>query len=241
MKDIQPINILSSRRSYEFRVDDIRLTLLSSHGVIQLIKQGFSFEIAGAGAPAETFGPVSQTIPPGLVFDFGAAPVGEGQAVAVRFLHIEQRRIVIDVAGPSSAIDPTYQRLRELLEGITTLDNVPALGEPIATKDLSEVTVRVPFDIDALVSPALRPVLADSLGTSKNPGLILIPTLLVQAQPLEDEYQGSFSRGHQMLQLELRAGSPPQERILFSAAPLNSDDHRAMLEQIIPIISRQVD
>ncbi len=241
MNDLQDVNILSSRRSYEFRVDDIRLSLLSNHGVIQLIKQAFGFEVAGAGSPMETFGVVVQTLPPGLVFDYGASPVGEGQAVAVRFLHIEQRRIVVDVAGPSSAIDPTYQRLRQLVEGITTLDNIPAIGEPIQTKDVSEITVRVPFQIDAIVPATLRSTVAEALGTSEDASLILAPTLLIQAQPPDVEYPGSLSRGYRMLQLELRAGSPPRDRVLFSAAPLNSDDHLALLEKIIPALSKQVD
>ncbi len=241
MNDIQPINILGSRRSYEFRVDDIRLSLLSSQGVIQLIKQAFSFEIGRAATPMETFGMVAQTIPPGLIFDYGAAPVGEGQAVAVRFLHIEQRRIVIDVAGPSSAIDPTYQRLRQLLEGITTLDNVPAIGEPTQMKDFSEMTVKAPFEIDALVPPTLRGILTDGLGVSNDSGLRLVPSLLVQLQSPDEEFAGALSRSHQTLQLELRAGSPPRDRLLFSAAPLPSERHVSLLEKIISALSKQAD
>jgi hypothetical protein len=67
------------------------------------------------GSPIATFGEVSVTYPPGFVFAMGVWISQEKQILPIRFIHFEQRRIVIDVVGPSSAITAIFEQLRHFL------------------------------------------------------------------------------------------------------------------------------
>ena len=89
---MRDVSIISARRSYEFPQDGIRLTLLSTQPVVAFIKDAFSFEFAAVATPMETFGPIPNTLPPGVVFNYGIAPSPEESGTPIRFLHIEQRR-----------------------------------------------------------------------------------------------------------------------------------------------------
>ena len=62
----QDVTLYSARCSYEFAVDDIRLTMLTA--LQSLIHQTFSFQIVQIGTPAPTFGEAPVTSPPVIVF-----------------------------------------------------------------------------------------------------------------------------------------------------------------------------
>src|SRR5258708_3755498 len=100
----EQIAVLTSRRAYEFAADQLRLTILSTQPVYSQMQQAFQFQAVQVGTPQETFGPVPQTSPPGLVFGLGAAVSPEGQVIPIRALVFEPRRIVLDVAGPSQSV-----------------------------------------------------------------------------------------------------------------------------------------
>src|SRR5713226_7710191 len=127
---LEQVKILTSRRAYEFSADAIRLTMLSIQPVQQQIKQLFDFQSAIIGSPMPTFGAVPATYPPGLVFNLGVWIHQEEHIVPIRFLHFEQNRIIIDVAGPTTAIDGIADRLFHFLSGIQAADGSPIVGEP---------------------------------------------------------------------------------------------------------------
>src|SRR5437764_371982 len=101
---LEQVKIITGRRAYEFRPDDLRLSLLSTKIVQEQIQQLFQFQTSAMGTPAPMFGDVPVTYPPGFVFDVGVWLSPDEQLVPIQFLHFEQRRIVIDVAGSSIAI-----------------------------------------------------------------------------------------------------------------------------------------
>src|SRR5947209_3127631 len=109
---LEQIKLLSSRRAYEFRPDDLRLSVLSVKPVQEQITQLFQFQTSIMGTPMATFGDVPVTYPPGFVFDMGVWISQNKQVIPIRFLHFEQRRIVIDVAGPSFAITAIFDQLQ---------------------------------------------------------------------------------------------------------------------------------
>lgn len=233
------VRFLSSRRSYEYGADDISLTLLSNQGVVQHIRDTFSFSVGQPGSPMETFGPVAASLPPGLIFDYGATPFPKDSGTPIRFMHIEQRRIVIDLAGPSEAIEPTYQLLRNSLEGLKTFEGLPTIGEPERTLEYSEITFTMPVDPDALLPAALRPLvrkmlLNERVVDSVAPPVdkLLVPSFQVKLLPVHSEYPGYGLRTHDALTLELRAGTDVSEGVFFSGAPLNSGQHLTALEEL---------
>jgi len=236
---LEQMKLLSARRAYEFHADDIRLTLLSTGPIQGLIKQSFQFQTAAIGTPIETFGPVLPTMPPGLAFELGIWASSEGVLVPIRFMHIDPRRIVIDVAGPSSAIDSIFQRLRDLLAQVQTPDGSPLLGEPERVLDYSDISARFSYPLDVLFLPRLRNLFARVMNIDENtPSLVLAPTLYMPTHPVDEESAGAVnSPDSRMLQLALRKGTRPAERIYFSGAPLDSEAHLAYLTELDAILT----
>src|SRR6266481_2653164 len=106
---LEQIKILSSRRAYEFQQDDLRLSVVSARPVQQQFQELFRLQTSAMGSPSPTFGEVPATYPPGFVFDMGIWISPGEQLVPIRFLHFEQYRIVIDVAGTSDALTPIFE------------------------------------------------------------------------------------------------------------------------------------
>lgn len=230
---MEQAKILVARRAYEFPPDELRLSLLSVNEVQQRIQQVFGFQAHGIGSPMPTFGPVPNTIPPGVVFDYGNTQTPDGVPTPTRFLHFEPRRMVIDVAGPSSAIDWTFEQLRALLEDVRAPDGSPAIGEPEATREYSEVVARYGFDFGELVSGPLIDLAREVFGED---GQAVLP-MGVKFQAIESGAEvepGSigvmgFSRGNM---IEIRTGTRPEERTYLSVAEVPTDKHLDWLKKL---------
>lgn len=230
--------LLSARRAYEFAPDDIRLTLLSTRDVVDFLREQFGFQQAIVGTPMDTFGPVPPTIPPGLVFNYGTSAVEDVGPAPIRLLHVEPRRIVIDVAGPSSVLDPTFAVLRAMLSELRSPDGAPAIGDPVRTRDYSELTVEFQFPTMSLLLPSIRAEfesIAAARMTSNGPGPSRTGTaisIVAQQVPDDQEFPGNARGTHHALSLEPRAGTMLSDRIYFSSAPLDTDAHLAFLGRI---------
>lgn len=231
---LEQIKTLTSRRAYEFRPDDLRLTLLSTEENQELIKQLFHFPLANIGTPITTFGPIQNMLPPGLVFNLGRWVSPEGQVIPIRFLHFEPRRIVIDVAGPSGAIDFIFQQLCEGLADQHLVDGTPVIGEPQQILDYSEITARFSTTLQILFAQKVREVLLKAL-SSKGSGeeLVVSPTVYLQMETRGKESTGAVvSPDSRVFQLAPRLETRPEEHIYFSGAPLDSETHLAYLEEL---------
>jgi hypothetical protein len=230
---MEDILIMSARRAYEYAQDEIRLTLLSNQAVIQHIQQAFVFQNAGVGQPMEMFGPVSPTIPPGLVFDYGIVPFPEGEATAIRFIHVEPVRIVIDVAGPSNAIDAAFETFMGTIDGIRTSDGAPAVPDkPRQVRDYSDIRFRAQYSPMALMVRGIYDAVSTSLSSSLAGNRDLVPVLEFRLAERGKRYLGSGIPQYDTVAIDLRAGTLPEERIFYSGAPLNSDEHLELLSRI---------
>lgn len=236
---MEQTKILTARRAYEFPPDELRLTVLSVNEVQKRIQQVFGFQAGGIGTPMQTFGPVLNTMPPGVVFDFGNTQTPDGAPTPVRFLHFEAERIVIDVAGPSSAIDWTFEQLRLLLEDVRAPDGSPAIGEFEKTREYSEVVARYGFDFGELVGGPLVELAQEMFG--KDGRAVLPMGVKFQAAKSDAEVEPGnigtmgFSRGNMM---EIRSGTRPQDRMFMSVAEMPTDEHLAWLEKLDERLSR---
>jgi hypothetical protein len=235
---LEQIKILSSRRAYEFRQDGLRLSVLSTRPVQQQFQELFRFQTSAMGTPSPTFGDVPTTYPPGFVFDMGVWISPDQQLVPIRFLHFEQRRIVIDVAGPSSVITAIFERVREFFSELHAPDGAPIIGEPERILDYSEITARFPFALDALISEPFRTLLKSVLPDSSDSSNELIPTFSAQVYPIDRELANVPSLNDvRALSFALRAGTHPHERIYFSGAPFDSETHLHYLEQLETLLN----
>src|SRR5258708_35651260 len=129
-------------------------------------------------------GELPTTYPPGIVFNLGAWIYQQESIVPIRFLHFEPNRIVIDIAGPTAAIDGIAERLFHFLSGLQAADGTPIVGEPVSVLDYSEITAQFPYPLDVIFSKPLRRVLGKTMGISVgNTSMTLLPSVAVQIAP----------------------------------------------------------
>jgi hypothetical protein len=230
---LEEIKILSSRRAYEFRQDDLRLTMLSTKMVQQQFQELFQFQASMMGSPSPTFGDVPATYPPGFVFDMGVWVSPEQQPVPIRFLHFEQRRIVIDVAGSSESITAIFEQVKSFFSALHAPDGSPVIGEPELVLDYSEITARYPFSLDRVIAEPVRKLLQDALPEKVDTSHILVPTFSVQVYSVDKELTNVPSLNEiRALSFALRAGTRPQDRIYFSSGPFDSETHLRYLHEL---------
>lgn len=230
----QDIKLIASRRAYEFPPDALRLTMLSLDPIVARIQEVFKFQFAQVGTPQPTFGPVAQTLPPGLVFSMGTFASEGLDLVPIRLMHFEPRRIVIDVAGPSSSLEQILAGLTTMLSELRAPDGSPAIGSPSGVRNQSEISARFTFSLISLLIPKLGAVLKEGIGVTSN-SQVLIPSLVFQLQEQGDEYIGTgpvVQTNGPMMELALRQGTHLDEQIYYSVAPLDSDAHLAYLGKL---------
>jgi len=230
----EQIKVITSRRAYEFSPDDLRLSMLSIKPVQELIQQNFQFQASAYGTPFPTFGDVPATIPAGLVFNTGAWLSAEEPIVPIRFLNVEQSRIVIDVGGPSTAITTIFDHLIGLLSQLHAPDGSPVIGEPKRFLDYSEITAHFPASLDTILKPSLQQVFSRAIGmTDKSSHSVLIPSLALQAYPDSEMLPAvPGANDSRVFTFTLRSGTRPEEHIYFSGAPLDSEAHLKYLAEL---------
>lgn len=226
------MKILAVRRAYEFAQDDLRLTVLSVVQVAEHIKQAFGFQGYAFGTPIPTFGDVPATLPPGIVFYSGVWLSPDHQVSPIRLMNFEPRRIVIDVTSSSSAIDGVFSRLQDTLGEIRAPDGAPAIGTPRRIRDYSEVSAHFRFPLKDLLASPIQRALERATETARMEKPLLQPTIFCEVVDPKEEYAGLSAVTSKSFQFGIRTGTPPEENVYFSAAPLDLASHMAFLESI---------
>ncbi|HZS76338.1 MAG TPA: hypothetical protein VFA41_06960 [Ktedonobacteraceae bacterium] len=235
---LEQVKILTSRRAYEFRPDDLRLSTLSLQPIQQQIQQLFNFQSSSIGSPIPTFGDVPMTYPPGVAFNLGVWFHEGNQIVPIRFIHFEQNRIVIDVAGTTSVIDAIAERLFHFLSELHAVDGTPVIGEPEQVLNYSEITAKFPVALDTIFTRSLRRLFSKMANASHSKNTILMPTLALQAVPGNQVLPGApGANDTRAFTLAIRSGTRPEDNIYFSGAPLDSDTHLAYIQELASIIA----
>lgn len=236
------IKLISARKSYEFAVDGIRLSAISTPGTLGAIRDQFQFQTVQIATPMETFGRVPAVLPPGVVFNVGVWSDANLGMMLIRFLHIEQTRIVVDIAGPSEALDSLGQALFQTIrETARVFDDGPVLDEPKAGLHYSEMTVQLPAPLSVLLPLPFRNLFSSS--ELDRADRVLSTALLldhcVQDTPYEGDRWASPIRS-EGYRLSLRQGINPQENVYFSGAPLDTRAHQDYLGKLYDIVEQQL-
>lgn len=233
------VKILTARKGYEFTLDDLRLTMFGAEPVYAPIKEAFYFQAHGLASPPPTFGPVTPTIPPGLIFQMGMWVAEDKTIVPIRFLHIESSRIVIDVAGPSAAADAIFQRLLDITSDLAAPDGSPLIGQPVRTLNFSELSIQHNGALENLFAPAVRELFAASAReSSQESNTRLLPSIQFQASSPDSPFDGQINTGNgRTFSLSLRAGSSLDEHAIYSSAPLETDAHLRFLEALSALMA----
>jgi hypothetical protein len=209
--------------------------MLSIKPVQEQIQQLFQFQASVMGTPMATFGDVPIAYPPGFVFDMGVwISQQDKQLIPIRLLHFEQRRIVIDVTGPSSAITAIFEQLLHFLSELQTSDGSPIVGKPERVLDYTVISAQFPFPLEAMFAPPLRKLFASVIGVNaSSEELALTSTLVMQKHPAGQEIAKIASPEDSVaFTFGPRVGTRPEERIYLSSAPLDSEAHLRYLEEL---------
>src|ERR1700682_174194 len=229
--------VLGSRRSLEYRPDDLRLSMLSTPSIMEAVRQAFGFQQSQIGTPIPTFGDVQASLPPGVVFDVGSLVAQDGQPISIRFLHFEFARIVVDIAAPSQYLEEVFERLDVAVKTFSAPDGRPIIGSPYATADQSDVSAHLGFAPEVLVHPTLN-ALIRSKNWSTMEGDEFLPSVSLRLQATGSDFQPPRFASD-MWMLQLRGGTNAHDRQYFSSAPLRSDDHIALLERLDEAMSEE--
>ncbi len=224
----EEIRLFSARRSYEYAVDGLRMSALSTPHAMHAIQAFFNFQQFGAQIPPATFGAPLPTTTSGLVFQNGTALVDD-QVVPIRALYVEIARIVIEISSGSGMLDPIFSMLRAVVENIPFAIDSPVIPEPIGVRDWSAMLAKFPAPLDRVFIPEIRELLKDGFGSDLEPGVIAAPLILVHSVPSDEGYVGAVSPG---LELAVRAGSNPSDMIYVSAAFLDSSAHEQYVKRL---------
>jgi hypothetical protein len=220
------VRVVTARRAYQFRLDDLRLSTLTTTEVATEIQRHFDFKAGTIATPPPVFGLVPETNPPGLVFNHGSIRTSNGAPLLIRFLHFEPQRLVFDVAAPSSEIHEMLGQLRALLSSFPTIDESPILGEPVGEYDYSEVSAQLDIEFRSLVND---PVLNAAKNLSAGGQTGGIPNS-ISFQVGEARAEAGIGLPNPTIQI--RAGTKADERIVYSALWASSDNNVAWLEQL---------
>lgn len=234
------VKVLTARIGYEFTLDDLRLSMLCTNAIMQQIADTFKFRAFGVATPQATFGPVPNALPAGAVFQLGTWAIPDNsQTVPIRFLNIELQRIVIDVAGPSSALSAIYQRLHEVVSSVTAPDGSPIIGKPVRTLHFSELSITLPIALDSILAPEVRALLTQYLPIGRDDdNASLAPSFQVRRISDLSPFSGSLEAGDgYTLTLSPRASISPDQRVVYSGAPLETERHIRFINELVALLS----
>jgi len=237
------VKVLTARIGYEFTLDDLRLSMLCTNAIMQQIADAFQFRMFGVATPQATFGPVPNSLPAGAVFQLGTWVIPDNsQIVPIRFLNIELQRIVIDAAGPSSVLDGIYNRLREAVSPITAPDGSPIIGEPSHTLHFSELSITLPFGLDSILTPSVRTLLTRYLPNAEtSDSVTLTPSLEVRGHSDREPFSGALAAGDgYTITLSPRASISPDQHVVYSGAPLETEQHIQFINELVALLSPTV-
>ena len=229
--------IFSSRRAYEYNADDIRLTLLTTAPVREAIKEAFGFKDEGITLAPPTFGDVPTTQPPAISFNLGTFLTDSSEVVPIRFINVEQSRIVIDVASTSEYLDPIFDQLIGSIEKVPTPKSLRAVGgTPIRRRDYSEATAAYSFEIAEVLIREFREALVPAWDKAAydvaGPELVIVPSLYLQIHAPDQPFSGSLQPGYNTVQFALRVGTKPSDHVYFSSVFLDSTAHLELIDAI---------
>jgi|GEM_PF-699721 len=221
--------VISARRIFDFKFDDLRLSMLSSETYRTQLQQLFHFTSVDVGTPTPTLLPVVAMDPPGLTFSMGEwVDPTDGTLIVVRHINVEPVRLVIDVAAPSSRIAGIYALLRAWADTIQVPDGGPCIGEPSDLHDLSEITATLDLPLSALLEPsairALEKVRPDDVDGAD---LQIVPTFNIRLVARGSEFQPGPSPPSFVL--EHRSAVPVEDGRWYSNALLDTERHLDVL------------
>jgi hypothetical protein len=147
---------------------------------------------------------------------------------------IEQCRVVLEVADGSDSIRGVFERLREVVEHAATGGRPVIDGAPIRIQDRSDIT------FPAWLSPAAvtnSEFLETWLRFAPAEAASWAPTIVLTAPGETGKYPGNGT-GVAEYVLQLRVGTSPEDLVVFSSAPLDSQAHHEYAVALMAVLGQ---
>lgn len=207
------------------------LELLNNKKVDQLFTKRYSFQEITLGPSADSNGLIN--------YKSGNFTSGNSSFVIHR-ISIEERKIVLEVLGTKASANLLFSDFKELLATIANNTEKDFL-KPLLVNYESAIISELDFDYDRLINDPFINLISSFIGQKRNnefvsvarakPSAIVFDVDYVSSDPhaLAD-YRMSLSKSNFVIQK--REGTPSEERVYRSKAPLSSEDHETLLQQI---------
>jgi hypothetical protein len=225
----EDVRLITARRAYEFRPDEIGLATLQVAETRGKIQAAFGFQAANNGVVPGLFGPMVIQLPQqGIVFQNGTLLVND-RPIPIRLIQIEPTRIVIDVMASSTVIASVFEHLVGVLADVRTPDGHAIIGEPSRVRDFSELSGRFRFSLKDLFPPAVFEAFRQGLG---NEAGTPVPAIFFENLPDEQPYGGIPDVQSTIVRFAPRAGYKLADQVYYSGALVDTEAHRKYLERL---------
>lgn len=219
------VRILNATRIYEFEPDAIALSIISTDRVGRVLSSAL-------GIPSDaavTLGSPISTELGGVIFQQGSITDHE-QTIVVRRLLIQPRLLSITVVESSSrSTDTVLHVIRNALSSVKTSTNRPIIGDYKSIRDHSELTAHLDFPSNAPFSTEfMRAVTLPDVKPEWAWGLTAVAIANEQPYPGDPQPNLLTPWWH----LSPRQGTKLEDRIYYSAAPLDTEAHEQLLAQV---------
>jgi hypothetical protein len=214
------VRVLAARRFYEFTGDAIQVAAFALSDVQQPFRSAFEFQTPPLqGAVAQ--GGAIQVGVPAFTFQSGRFSTKAGP-IPIRYISFEPSRLTIDIIGPTAAIEALYQMIREVLKPLKVGGSPVIAADAARFEDVSELTVQLDIDLVKLIDPRAYEIAENRL--PRGSGQSLAMTLRLEIVNPDEAYPGGGGVAQQHL-LQVRAGTRPADRVVFTLAPLGTEAH----------------
>lgn len=210
------------------RFDEIPLAKLVNRRYLERLKSLFEFSNIDIVQDAENI----------IILCRHGIHEDNGDEIPVVRLELQQRKIVYELEAPSERADPFFQHLAEFLADVAGRTDDEYL-RPIVKSEESEIIAQLDFSIESLLSPAFFQFVQSEVvdkAASDMADVSISPTslkFLVEYFPKDEslaEYRIGLSRKE--FTVEPRVGYPLAEQIYYSKAPIDTNSHIELLEEL---------
>jgi hypothetical protein len=220
-----------------FRADLIPLLAFSTAPGVTALKDMFHFNAVTPGEDGIDF----------VVLQGGLFHDDSGNVAAINALHLNDRRIVLDVRGDSDTASAVF---RGIWAAITSVATDPALRssdppEPVVMTEECKSVSTLDFDWGDLFSPKVGTFwagdgLTDALSSDRAEAAALGFAMGLRVRyEVKDRsiLESGASLSEKVVRLETRVGTARNDRRFFAQTPTGSEEHVRILEALEKTVS----
>jgi hypothetical protein len=180
----------------------------------------------------------------GIQFSYGVFTNSSMQEIPIPNLQLEERRVLFDIEGPTTDGQEFYENLVDFFRDFNKISRQNYLVPIIRAVD-SEIIAHINVDISKLIAPAylqfidntVTPKVKNEFADAKVlPLSIAFQVMYNLHDNYLEEHRVNLSRKE--FSIQPAVGHPVNEKIYFSKAPIDTQDHIALLKELETDLNR---